>query len=111
MEREDGGERGRKVYLTNGALKLALSTDIINNNKCTLVALLWQRWPLASQTRMPRVLGTVNLSGFKETIMVRSQFPCPSLLVSCPRSGHPWRQAGTGTSKVRIAITMGDECA
>lgn len=32
--REDGDERGRKIYLTNGALKLALSINVVT---------LWQR--------------------------------------------------------------------
>lgn len=45
---------GTENILTNGALKLALSINVSS----TLAE-------VASQTRKPRVLGTVNLSGFK----------------------------------------------
>lgn len=78
MEREDGGERGRKIYLTNGALKLALSIN------------LWQLMPVKRGSQGNWVLGTLNLSGFKEIMAHSHAHPC---YCSCSRSSHPWRQA------------------
>lgn len=57
---------GTENILVNGALKLGLSINVCSSTVAEV----------GSKTRKPRVLGTVNLSGFKETMARSHAHPC-----------------------------------